>query len=58
MYRPAGVAEQGGGAGGAGVGGGGGAGEADEAPALDLCADKDACVLELDEAEDVTTTPI
>ncbi|XP_064074058.1 C2 domain-containing protein 5 [Vanessa tameamea] len=29
--------------------------EGDEAPALDLCADKDACVLELDEAEDVET---
>lgn len=27
--------------------------EGEEAPALDLCADKDACVLELDEAEDV-----
>ena len=26
----------------------------DIAPALDLCADKDACVLELDEAEDVS----
>ncbi|XP_045779186.1 uncharacterized protein LOC123876855 isoform X1 [Maniola jurtina] len=29
--------------------------EGDEAPVLDLCADKDACVLELDEAEDVET---
>ncbi|XP_050556205.1 uncharacterized protein LOC118277793 [Spodoptera frugiperda] len=29
--------------------------EGEEAPALDLCADKDACVLELDEAEDVET---
>ncbi|XP_050354659.1 C2 domain-containing protein 5 isoform X1 [Nymphalis io] len=29
--------------------------EGDDAPALDLCADKDACVLELDEAEDVET---
>ncbi|CAH0730763.1 unnamed protein product, partial [Brenthis ino] len=27
----------------------------DEGPVLDLCADKDACVLELDEAEDVET---
>ncbi|KAJ2954615.1 hypothetical protein O0L34_g2912 [Tuta absoluta] len=27
--------------------------ESEDAPALDLCADKDACVLELDEAEDV-----
>ncbi|XP_048007164.1 microtubule-associated protein futsch isoform X1 [Leguminivora glycinivorella] len=30
----------------------------DEAPALDLCADKDACVLELDEAEDVETAKV
>ncbi|KAM3960821.1 LOW QUALITY PROTEIN: uncharacterized protein ACR2FA_005132 [Aphomia sociella] len=30
-------------------------GEESTAPALDLCADKDACVLELDEAEDVET---
>ncbi|KAI8437846.1 hypothetical protein MSG28_012064 [Choristoneura fumiferana] len=30
----------------------------DEAPALDLCADKDACVLELDEAEDVETARV
>ncbi|KAL0868703.1 hypothetical protein ABMA27_008146 [Loxostege sticticalis] len=29
--------------------------EGEEPPALDLCADKDACVLELDEAEDVET---
>ncbi|KAF9413556.1 hypothetical protein HW555_008258 [Spodoptera exigua] len=29
--------------------------EGEDAPALDLCADKDACVLELDEAEDVET---
>ncbi|CAH2095069.1 unnamed protein product [Euphydryas editha] len=29
--------------------------ERDELPALDLCADKDVCVLELDEAEDVET---
>ncbi|KAI5644777.1 c2 domain-containing protein [Phthorimaea operculella] len=29
--------------------------ENEDAPALDLCADKDACVLELDEAEDVET---
>ncbi|XP_039759828.1 uncharacterized protein LOC120633627 isoform X1 [Pararge aegeria] len=29
--------------------------EGEEAPVLDLCADKDACVLELDEAEDVET---
>ncbi|CAB3233841.1 unnamed protein product [Arctia plantaginis] len=29
--------------------------EGDDPPALDLCADKDACVLELDEAEDVET---
>lgn len=28
--------------------------EGEDAPALDLCADKDACVLELDEAEDVS----
>ncbi|XP_063617935.1 C2 domain-containing protein 5 isoform X3 [Cydia splendana] len=30
----------------------------DEVPALDLCADKDACVLELDEAEDVETAKV
>ncbi|XP_059058708.1 uncharacterized protein LOC131852097 [Achroia grisella] len=30
-------------------------GDESTAPALDLCADKDACVLELDEAEDVET---
>lgn len=29
--------------------------EGEEPPALDLCVDKDACVLELDEAEDVET---
>ncbi|XP_041982626.1 C2 domain-containing protein 5 isoform X2 [Aricia agestis] len=29
--------------------------EGEEAPALELCADKDTCVLELDEAEDVET---
>ncbi|XP_037302604.1 uncharacterized protein LOC115440968 isoform X3 [Manduca sexta] len=29
--------------------------DGEDAPALDLCADKDACVLELDEAEDVET---
>ncbi|CAH0760852.1 unnamed protein product [Diatraea saccharalis] len=29
--------------------------EGEDPPALDLCADKDACVLELDEAEDVET---
>ncbi|KAJ8711594.1 hypothetical protein PYW08_008548 [Mythimna loreyi] len=29
--------------------------EGEELPALDLCADKDACVLELDETEDVET---
>ncbi|XP_052754153.1 C2 domain-containing protein 5 [Galleria mellonella] len=30
-------------------------GDESTAPALDLCSDKDACVLELDEAEDVET---
>ncbi|KAL4717215.1 hypothetical protein ACJJTC_017102, partial [Scirpophaga incertulas] len=29
--------------------------EGEEPPALDLCSDKDACLLELDEAEDVET---
>ncbi|XP_047508060.1 C2 domain-containing protein 5 isoform X2 [Pieris napi] len=32
--------------------------EAEEPPALDLCADKDTCVLELDEAEDVETAKL
>ncbi|CAK1545753.1 unnamed protein product [Leptosia nina] len=32
--------------------------EGEEPPALDLCADKDACVLELDEAEDVETAKL
>lgn len=29
--------------------------EGEDPPILDLCSDKDACVLELDEAEDVST---
>ncbi|XP_038207192.1 C2 domain-containing protein 5 isoform X6 [Zerene cesonia] len=32
--------------------------EGEEPPALDLCADKDACLLELDEAEDVETAKL
>ncbi|CAG4988460.1 unnamed protein product [Colias eurytheme] len=32
--------------------------ESEEPPALDLCADKDACLLELDEAEDVETAKL